>query len=285
MAEKALTAVIQEAYIHGVSTRFVDDLVKALGVTGISKSQVSRLCPEIDERVTAFLDRPIEGDWPYLWVDATYVKARSAGRIVSMAVIVAVGVNSDGRREVLGIDIGPSEAETFWTAFLRKLARWPARRQARHLGRAQGLKVAVAKALSATWQRCRVHFQRNALAHAGRSGRRVVSAFIATAFAQDDADAARQQWRRVADQLRPKVPKLATLMDESEADVLAYMRLEHRCVVPAWSLAHRLSCSAAHPGRRQAETPLTVPVQISRATSAVGGSAFWIRFLPRIGCR
>ena len=244
MAEKALTAVIQEAYIHGVSTRSVDDLVKALGMTGISKSQVSRLCQEIDERVTAFLDRPIEGDWPYLWVDATYVKARSAGRIVSMAVIVAVGVNSDGRREVLGMDIGPSEAETFWTAFLRKLARRGLRGVKLVISDAhEGLKAAVSKVLSATWQRCRVHFQRNALAHAGRSGRRVVSAFIATAFAQDDADAARQQWRRVADQLRPKVPKLATLMDESEADVLAYMTFppQHRAKLHSTNPLERLN--------------------------------------------
>ncbi len=136
MAEKALTAVIQEAYIHGISTRSVDDLVRAMGMSGISKSQVSRLCEDIDQRVKAFLDRPIEGDWPYLWIDATYVKVRQAGRIVSVAVIVAVGVNSDGRREVLGMDIGPSEAEPFWTAFLRKLARrGPARGQAGHLRR------------------------------------------------------------------------------------------------------------------------------------------------------
>src|SRR5579864_8535402 len=123
LAEKALTAVIQEAYIQGISTRSVDDLVKAMGMSGISKSQVSRLCEEIDARVKSFLDRSIEGDWPYLWVDATYVKVREAGRIVSVAVIVAVGVNSDGRREVLGMAIGPSEAETFWTDFLRKLTR------------------------------------------------------------------------------------------------------------------------------------------------------------------
>src|SRR3954466_9677293 len=118
IAEKALTAVIQEAYIQGVSTPSADELVKAMGMSGVSKSQVSRLCEEIDVRVKAFLDRPIEGDWPYLWVDATYVKARQHGRIVSVAVSVAVGVNADGRREVLGMDIGPSEAETFWTAFL-----------------------------------------------------------------------------------------------------------------------------------------------------------------------
>ena len=224
MAEKALTAVIQEAYIQGVSTRSVDDLVKALGMSGVSKSQVSRLCAEIDERVTAFLDRPLEGDWPYLWIDATYLKVRQNGRIVSVAVIVAVGVNTDGRREVLGMDIGPSEAEPFWTAFLRKLARRGLRGVKLVISDAhEGLKAAISKILSATWQRCRVHFMRNALAHAGKSGRRVVSAFVATAFAQNDADSAKQQWRRVADQLRPKVPKLAALMDEAEPDVLAYM--------------------------------------------------------------
>ena len=123
MTEKALTAVIQEAYVQGISTRSVDDLVQAMGMSGISKSQVSRLCGEIDAKVQSFLNRPLEGDWPYVWLDATYVKVRQAGRIVSVAVIIAVGVNSDGRREVLGMDVGPSEAETFWTEFVRKLAR------------------------------------------------------------------------------------------------------------------------------------------------------------------
>src|SRR4051812_48344191 len=171
------------------------------------------------------------GDWPYLWLDATYVRCRTGGRIVSTAVIIAVAVNSDGRREVLGMDIGPSEAETFWTEFLRKLARRGLRGVKLVVSDAhEGLKAAVARVLHATWQRCRVHFMRNALAHAGKSGRRVVAAFIATAFAQEDADAARTQWRLVADQLRPKVPKLATLMDEAESDVLAYMSFpkDHR---------------------------------------------------------
>ncbi len=231
MAEKALTAVIQEAYVHGVSTRSVDDLVKAMGMSGISKSQVSRLCEEIDERVQAFLNRPLEGDWPYIWIDATYIKARESGRVVSVAAIVAVGVNSDGRREVLGLDIAPSEAEPFWTEFLRKLRRRGLRGVKLVTSDShEGIKAAVAKVLHASWQRCRVHFMRNALAHAGRQGRRVVSAFIGTAFVQDDADAARAQWRSVADQLRPKVPKLANLMDDAEADVLAYMTFprEHR---------------------------------------------------------
>jgi putative transposase len=244
MAEKALTAVIQEAYIQGISTRSVDDLVQAMGGTGVSKSQVSRLCQEIDERVGAFLDRPLEGEWPYLWIDATYVKVRQDGRIVSVAVIVAVGVNTDGRREVLGMDVGPSEAETFWTDFLRKLARRGLRGVKLVISDAhEGIKASVAKVMNATWQRCRVHFMRNVLAHAGRSGRRVVSAFIATAFAQDDAEAARLQWRRVADQLRPKVPKLAALMDEAEPDVLAYMGFptQHRVKLHSTNPLERLN--------------------------------------------
>ena len=224
MGEKALTAVIQEAYIQGVSTRSVDDLVQAMGMTGISKSQVSRLCGEIDERVNTFLNRPLEGEWPYLWLDATYVKVRQAGRIVSVAVIIAVGVNDDGRREVLGMTVGASEAETFWTEFLRSLARRGLRGVKLAISDAhEGLKAAVAKVLHATWQRCRVHTMRNLLAHAGRQGRGVAAAFIATAFAQDDAAAAKAQWRKVADQLRPKLPKLAAAMNEAETDVLAYM--------------------------------------------------------------
>jgi transposase-like protein len=244
MAEKALTAVIQEAYIQGISTRSVDNLVKAMGMSGISKSQVSRLCEEIDERVHTFLDRPIEGDWPYIWIDATYVKVRQNGRIVSVAVIVAVGVNSDGRREVLGMDIGASEAEPFWTAFLRKLTRRGLRGVKLVISDAhEGIKGAVSKLLCASWQRCRVHFMRNALAHAGKSGRRVVSAFIATAFAQETPEAASQQWRAVADQIRAKVPKLATLMDDAEHDVLAYMSFpkEHRTKIYSNNPIERLN--------------------------------------------
>jgi transposase-like protein len=213
-------------------------------MSGISKSQVSRLCAEIDEKVKAFLSRPIEGDWPYQWIGATYMKVRQNGRIVSVAVIVAVGVNSDGRREVLGMDIGPSEAETFWTAFLRKLARRGLRGVKLVISDAhEGIKAAIAKVLNATWQRCRVHFMRNALAHAGKSGRRVVSAFIATAFAQDDAEAAKAQWRRVADQLRPKLPKLAAFLDQAESDVLAYMTFpaQHRAKLHSTNPIERLN--------------------------------------------
>src|SRR6201997_1219357 len=164
MAEKALTAVIQESYVQGISTRSVDELVKAMGMDGISKSQVSRLCAEIDERVHTFLTRPIEGDWPYLWLDATYVKARRDSHIVSVAVIVAVGVNSDGRREVLGMTIGNSEAEPFWVEFLRSLTRRGLRGVKLVVSDAhEGLKAAISKVLGATWQRCRVGLLKNPL--------------------------------------------------------------------------------------------------------------------------
>jgi transposase-like protein len=255
LAEKALMAVIQEAYIQGISTRSVDDLVKAMGMSGISNSQVSRLCEEIDERVQAFLTRPIEGDWPYLWIDATYVKVRQAGRIVSVAVIVAVGVNADGRREVLGMAVGPSEAETFWTEFLRSLARRGLRGVKLVISDAhEGIKASVFKVMNCTWQRCRVHFMRNVMAHAGKSGRAMVSAFIGTAFAQDDAEAAKAQWRKVADQLRPKLPKLAGFLDEAETDVLAYM---------SFPAAHRTKLHSTNSLER-------VNGEIKRRTEVVG---------------
>jgi putative transposase len=238
-AEKALAAVIQEAYVQGISTRSVDarlapstDLggrcgaprVKALGMTGISKSQVSRLCAEIDARVGAFLDRPIEGDWPYLWIDATYVKVREAGRIVSVAVIIAVGVNTDGRREILGLAVGPSEAEPFWTAFLRALMRRGLRGVKLVVSDAhEALKAAAAKVLHATWQRCRIHVLRNLLAHVGPGQRAMVAAAIRTVFTQENHEAARRQWRHVADGLRERFERLAKAMDNAEDDVLAYM--------------------------------------------------------------
>ena len=254
-AEKALAAVIQEAYIQGVSTRSVDELVKAMGMGGISKSQVSRLCTEIDERVRAFLDRPIEGDWPYLWIDATYVKSREAGRIVSKAVIIAVAVNTEGVREVLGMAIGPSEAEPFWTGFLRSLTRRGLRGVKLVISDAhEGLKAAASKVLSATWQRCRVHFLRNALAHAGKGQRQMVLAAINTAFAQESFETASQQWRAVADQLRAKFPKLADLMEEAEADVLAFM---------SFPKAHRTQIHSTNPLER-------LNAEIKRRTDVVG---------------
>ncbi len=254
-AEKALAAVIQEAYVQGVSTRSVDELVKAMGMSGISKSQVSRLCTEIDERVHAFLERPIEGDWPYLWIDATYLKVREAGRIVSVAVIIAVAVNTEGMREVLGMAIGPSEAEPFWTSFLRSLTRRGLRGVKLVISDAhEGLKAAAAKVLKATWQRCRVHFLRNALAHAGKGQRQMVLAMINTVFAQETQEAAISQWRSVADQLRAKFPKLAALMDAAEADVLAFM---------SFPKSHRVQIHSTNPLER-------LNAEIKRRTNVVG---------------
>lgn len=253
--EKALAAVIQEAYIQGVSTRSVDELVKAMGMTGISKSQVSRLCADIDERVNTFLNRPIEGDWPYLWIDATYMKVREAGRIVSVAVIIAVAVNTDGVREVLGMAVGPSEAEPFWSAFLRSLTRRGLRGVKLVISDShEGLKAAAAKVLKATWQRCKVHFLRNALAHAGKGQRQMVLAMINTVFAQESLEAAITQWRTVADQLRSKFPKLATMLDRSEADVLAYM---------SFPKAHHKQIHSTNPLER-------LNAEIKRRTDVVG---------------
>ena len=254
-AEKALVAVIQEAYVQGISTRSVDDLVKAMGMSGISKSQVSRLCEEIDERVNAFLDRPLEGDWPFVWLDATYIKVRQSGRIVSVAVIVAVGVNNEGKREVLGLTVGVSEAETFWSEFLRSLTRRGLRGVKLVISDAhEGLKAAIAKVLGATWQRCRVHFMRNVLAHVGKGQQAMVSSYIRTAFAQDTETAARAQWRKVADQLRPKLPKLAALMDDAEDDVLAHM---------AWPKDLRAKLHSTNPLER-------LNREIKRRTNVVG---------------
>jgi len=223
-SERALIAVIQEAYVHGISTRSVDDLVKAMGMTGISKSEVSRLCAEIDERVAAFLDRPLEGDWPYLWLDATYVKVRKGGRIVSVAVIIGVAVNAQGRREVLGITVMPSEAEAFWTDFLRSLTRRGLRGVKLVISDAhEGLKAAAAKVLGASWQRCRVHFMRNALACVAKRNRAMVAAALRNAFDQPNRDAAKAQWQKLIDAFVDPADKLAKLMREAEHDVLAFM--------------------------------------------------------------
>jgi transposase-like protein len=222
-AEKALTAVIQEAYIQGVSTRSVDNLVRAMGGSGISKSEVSRLVEEIDGRVNAFLTRPLEGEWPYVWIDATYVKAREGGRIVSTATIIAVGVNTDGRREVLGVATGASEAEVFWKGFLRSLADRGLRGVKLVIADDhKGLRAAASKVFHATLQRCRVHWMRNALGHVPVKQRPAVIAMIKTIFAQESAQDARAQWNSVADALRERVPRLAELMDEARDDVLAY---------------------------------------------------------------
>ncbi len=236
-AERALAAVEQEAYVHGVSTRRVDDLVQALGITGISKSEGSRLCATLDAEVTRFRTRPLVGRYPYLWLDATYLKVRHDGRVVSMAVVIAIGVTAEGRREVVGFDVGPSEEEAFWEQFLRRVVE-------RGLSGVQlvtsdahaGLKRAVTTILhGASWQRCRVHFVRNALALVPKSAQQLVAATIRTVFAQPDATSAREQWRRVADNFRERFPRLAELMDDVEADVLAYLAFPQAHWRQIWS--------------------------------------------------
>jgi len=242
--ERALVAVIQEAWIGGVSTRRVDDLVQAMGLGGISKSTVSKLCREIDERVNAFLDRPLEGEWPYLWLDATYLRVREGGRIVSVAAIIAVAVDAEGRREIVGLHLGPSEAETFWSAFLKGLVRRGLKGVRLVVSDArEGLKAAIRRVLGATWQRCRVHWVRSALAHVPRGQQTMVAAALRQAFLQADQASARQVWRQVADQLRPRWPRLAALMDESEHDVLAYMGFpaQHRTKLHSTNPLERLN--------------------------------------------
>jgi transposase-like protein len=243
-SEKALVAVIQEAWIGGVSTRRVDELAQAMGLSGISKSTVSKLCKDIDERVGEFLNRPLSGEWPYVWLDATYLKVRQGGRIVSVAAIIAVAANTDGRREIIGLGLGPSEAETFWMDFLRGL-------KARGLDGTKlvisdahsGLRAAIDRVFEATWQRCRVHWMRNALAHVSRGQHTVVAAAIRQAFDQPERKHAGETWRHVAEQLRARWPKLADLMDESEHDVLAYMSFprQHRTKLHSTNPIERLN--------------------------------------------
>lgn len=224
-SEKALLAVVQEAYVKGVSTRKVDDLVRALGLKGISKSKVSRICQGLDQLVTAFRQRPLEGDYPYVWLDALYVKVRQHHRIVSQAVVIAIGVRRDGERTVLGFDVGPGEEEAFWTAFLRQLKE-------RGLSGVQlvisdahnGLKGAVQAVLTGgSWQRCRVHFMRNVLARMPQRNKAMVAAAVRTIFAQPDREAAGQQLDTVAQALQPHWPGAAELLWHAADDVLAFM--------------------------------------------------------------
>jgi transposase-like protein len=242
--EKALVSVIQEAWIGGVSTRRVDELVQAMGLSGISKSTVSKLCKDIDDRVNAFLDRPLAGDWPYLWLDATYLKQREGGRIVDVAAIIAVAVNTDGKREIVGLHIGPSEAETFWSTFLKSLVRRGLSGVKLVISDAhEGLKAAIRRVMGATWQRCRVHWMRNALAHVPKGQQTMVAAGLRQAFLQADPDHARKVWRQMADQFRSRWPKLGKLLDESEHDVLAYMGFpaQHRVKLHSTNPLERLN--------------------------------------------
>ena len=243
-SEKALVAVIQEAWIGGVSTRRVDDLVQAMGLAGISKSTVSKLCKDIDDRVNAFLERPLVGDWPYLWLDATYLKQREGGRITSVAAIIAVAVNTDGKREIVGLHIGPSEAETFWATFLKSLVRRGLRGTKLVISDAhEGLKAAIRRVMGSTWQRCRVHWMRNAQSYVPKGQQNMVAAALRQAFIHPDRPSASQALRHVADQLRSKWPKLAGFIDESETDVLAHMDFpaQHRTKIHSTNPLERLN--------------------------------------------
>jgi putative transposase len=236
-AEQAPVAVVREAYVQGVSTRRVDALVKALGLDGISKSQVSRLCQTLDAEVERFRQRPLAGAYPYVWLDATFVKARDGGRVVSKAVVLAIGVNAEGQREVLGLDVGPTEDGAFWHAFLRGLvARGLAGVELVISDAHGGLRAAIEAVLhGATWQRCRVHFLRNVLAPVPKAAQEMVAATIRTVFVQPDAATAREQWRKVADGFRQRFPRVAHLMDEAEADVLAYLAFPREHWRQVWS--------------------------------------------------
>ena len=226
-AERALVAVVQEAYVQGVSTRRVDALAQALGLQGISKSQVSLVCQELDAEVERFRMRTLgEAAYPYVWLDATFVKARRDGRVVSQAVVIAIGLNAQtGQREVLGLDVGPSEDGAFWLGFLRSLvARGLSGVQLVVSDAHEGLKAAIAAVLhGASWQRCRVHFVRNALALVPKAAQQLVAATIRTVFAQPEPAMARQTWHTVADGFRPRYPRLADLLEAAEDDVLAYL--------------------------------------------------------------
>lgn len=224
-AEQALLAVVQQAYVEGVSTRKVDDLLQAMGLTGIDKSSVSRICKSLDEVVTEFRNRPLAGRYPYVWLDATYLKVRQNHRIVSQALVIAIGVSELGEREVLGFALGASETEAFWLEFLRSLV-------ARGLNGVQlvtsdaheGLKAAIAQVLSgASWQRCRVHFMRNLLCHVPRGDQAMVAAALRTIFAQPTQEAARRQLCAVYEAMRSRWPKAAQVLSDAEADILAYM--------------------------------------------------------------
>ena len=224
-AERALLAVIQTAYVEGVSTRKVDELVQALGLTGIDKSEVSRICQELDTAVSAFRERHLEQAYPYVWLDALYVKARANSRIVSQAVVTAIGVRESGEREILGLEIGGSEDEAFWTQFLHSLvARGLTGVELLISDAHEGLKAAMAKVLSgASWQRCRVHFMRNVLAHVPKGDKSMAAAAIRTIFAQPHAEAAHEQLAEVAKAMEPRWSQAAEVLLAGEDEVLTYM--------------------------------------------------------------
>lgn len=224
-AERALVCVVQEAYVSGISTRAVDDLVKALGMEGMDKSRVSRLCADLDEEAEAFRNRPLTEAVPYLWLDAVYEKVREAGRVVSKAVVIATGVTSKGQRTVLGFAVGAAESGEFWREFLRSLVRRGLEGVQLVISDAhEGLKAAVPQVFTgASWQRCRVHTMRNVLSSVPRGQQAMVAATVRTIFAQPSQDDARRQLGEVAGALTKRCPGAAERLRAAQEDVLAYL--------------------------------------------------------------
>jgi transposase-like protein len=223
--EQALLAVVQQAYIEGVSTRKVDDLVQSLGLSGMDKSTVSRICKHLDAVVDAFRNRPLDSEYPYVWLDALYLKVRVNGRVVSQALVIATGVRRSGERDILGVELGAAENRDFWLMFLRGLVR-------RGLSGVQlvisdaheGLKQAIQQVLAgASWQRCRVHFMRNVLALVPHGEKALVSALLRTIFTQPSRMEAEAQWQQVYEYMLKRWPQAALVMADARDDVLAYM--------------------------------------------------------------
>jgi putative transposase len=243
--ERALLSVVQEAYIHGVSTRAVDNLAEALGIKSISKDQVSRICKELDAQVHVFRTRRLDGEFPYLFLDATFEKVREDGRVISMAVLIAVGVRSSGEREVVGVDVGPAEDHEFWLQFLRQLvSRGLAGVRLVISDSHLGLKQAVAQVfVGASWQRCRVHFMRNALATVPKVAQQMVAATLRTVFAQPDHASAHETIERICRLFEKRYPQLVKVVQEAEVDVLAFYSfpLEHRRQIWSTNSLERLN--------------------------------------------
>jgi putative transposase len=254
-SEQAIVAVVLEAYVNGVSTRKVDRLVEQLGIQGMSKDRVSALCAGLDEQVEAFRGRPLEGDYPYLWLDAKHVKVRSGGHVRSKALVIAYAVHESGVREVLGLDIGEVESEAFWTEFLRSL-------RARGLqgvrlclsDHHEGLKKAIARVLCCPWQRCTVHFVRNMHQHCRPSQRGLVSAALRELFNAESGAQAKERVGHVIERLEPTAPKVCRLLEDAEEDLLAFY---------AFPAAHWSKLRSTNPLER-------VNREIGRRTDVVG---------------
>ena len=250
-AEQAIVAVVMEAYVNGVSTRKVDRLVEQLGISGMTKDRVSALCRGLDERVAAFRERPLEGAYPYLWLDAKYVKVRDHGRVVSKALVVAYAVHETGVREVIGLDVGEVESGSFWVEFLRGLKRRGlAGVRLAITDQHEGLKAAVARVLGCPWQRCTVHFTRDMVMHCRRDQRGLVAAALREIFQAENGQAAKERVTSVLERLAPVAPKVCELLEGAEEDLTGVLRVPARSTGPRsapptrWSASTRRSAAA-----------------------------------------